>query len=190
MEAVWRLSRSGVFEAFFQMLAESSKTAHLIQFFDSTTARAHVSAAGAKGAADQALGRSRDGFSTKFHLKTDLDGRPLDFRLTPGEASDSTQFETSLDIGPDIRPRIAVIDKGYDSDANRVAALARGITPVIPRRENSKQRGRFFPKRLYKLRRASNRRWQAQAIQRVAMRCEKTDTSYSAIISFAWGSCW
>ena len=45
----WRLSRSGVFEAFFQMLAEFSETAHLIQFFDSTTARAHVSAAGAKG---------------------------------------------------------------------------------------------------------------------------------------------
>src|SRR5438552_13634266 len=45
----WRLSRSGVFEAFFQMLAECSETAHLIQFFDSTTARAHVSAAGAKG---------------------------------------------------------------------------------------------------------------------------------------------
>jgi len=31
-----------------------------------------------------------------------------------------------------------VTDKGYDSDANRAAALARGITPVIPRRENSK----------------------------------------------------
>ena len=45
----WRLSRSGVFEAFFQMLAEFSDTAHLVQFFDSTTVRAHVSAAGAKG---------------------------------------------------------------------------------------------------------------------------------------------
>jgi len=54
-------------------------------------------------------------------------------------------------------------DKGYDSQANRAAALARGITPVIPRRENSKQ------------------------FKRVAMRCEKTDTSYSAIISFACG---
>jgi transposase len=96
--------------------------------------------------------RSRDGFSTKIHLKTDLDGNPLDFHLTGGEASDSTQFETSLDIGPDIRPRIAITDKGYDSAANRAAARARGITPVIPRRENSKQRRRFFPKRLYKLR--------------------------------------
>ena len=45
----WRLSRAGVFEAFFQLLAECSETAHLVQFFDSTSARAHVSAAGAKG---------------------------------------------------------------------------------------------------------------------------------------------
>ena len=45
----WRLSRSGVFEAFFQLLAETSKTARLVQMFDSTVVRAHVSAAGAKG---------------------------------------------------------------------------------------------------------------------------------------------
>jgi transposase len=45
----WRLSRTGVFEAFFQLLAEQSPTAHMVQFFDSTVVRAHVSAAGAKG---------------------------------------------------------------------------------------------------------------------------------------------
>jgi len=38
----------------------------------------------------------------KIHLKTDLDGNPLDFHLTGGKASDSTQFERSLDIGQDI----------------------------------------------------------------------------------------
>lgn len=141
-----------------------------------------------KGQQHQALGRSRGGFSTKIHLKTDLDGLPLDFHLTGGEASDSTQFETSLDIGPDIRPRIAVTDKGYDSEANRLAALARGITPVIPRRENSKQRGRFFPKRLYKLRaRIEQTIGKLKRYKRVAMRCEKTDTSYTAFISFACG---
>jgi len=77
---------------------------------------------GKRGQQRQAFGRSRGGFSTKIHLKTDLDGNPLDFHLTGGEASDSTQFETSLDIGPDIRPRIAITDKGYDSQANRAAA--------------------------------------------------------------------
>ena len=141
-----------------------------------------------RGQHRQAFGRSRGGFSTKIHPKTDLDGNPLDFHLTCGEASDSTQFETSLDIGPDIRPRVAMTDKGYDSQTNRAAALARGITPVIPRRKNSKQRGRFFPKRLYKLRsRIEQTISKLKRFKRVAMRCEKTDTSYSAIISFACG---
>ena len=45
----WRLSRAGVFEAFFDALAAMSQTAHLVQMFDSTVVRAHVSAAGAKG---------------------------------------------------------------------------------------------------------------------------------------------
>ncbi len=45
----WRLSQAGVFEAFFDALAGLSRTAHLVQMFDSTVVRAHVSAAGAKG---------------------------------------------------------------------------------------------------------------------------------------------
>src|ERR671926_882338 len=57
----WRLSQAGVFEAFFDALAGLSRTAHLVQMFDSTVVRAHVSAAGAKGDS-QALGRSRGGF--------------------------------------------------------------------------------------------------------------------------------
>ncbi len=51
--SVWkrfsRLSRSGVFEDFFAILADLSGSAHLVQMFDSTVVRAHVSAAGAKG---------------------------------------------------------------------------------------------------------------------------------------------
>src|SRR5580693_2622231 len=51
--SVWkrfnRLSKAGVFEAFFDTLAAMSSSAHLIQMFDSTIVRAHVSAAGAKG---------------------------------------------------------------------------------------------------------------------------------------------
>ena len=51
--SVWkrfnRLSKSGVFEAMFDTLASMSSSAHLVQMFDSTIVRAHVSAAGAKG---------------------------------------------------------------------------------------------------------------------------------------------
>jgi len=88
-------------------------------------ARPRLGRGSKRGQHRQAFGRSRGGFSTKIHLKTDLDGNPLDFHLTGGEASDSREFETSLDLGPDIRPRIAMTDKGYDSEANRAAARAR-----------------------------------------------------------------
>ena len=95
----WRLSRAGIFEAFFDALAALSESAHLVQMFDSTVARAHVSAAGAKGGQDdQALGRSRGGFSTKIHLKVDLDGLPLAFHLTgakPATAATSNSCSTS-----------------------------------------------------------------------------------------------
>jgi transposase len=51
--SVWkrfdRLSKAGVFEGFFDSLAGLSSSAHLVQMFDSTVVRAHVSAAGAKG---------------------------------------------------------------------------------------------------------------------------------------------
>jgi transposase len=45
----WRLSRTGTFEAFFDALGAMTETAHLVQMFDSTVVRAHVSAASAKG---------------------------------------------------------------------------------------------------------------------------------------------
>lgn len=41
-----RLSKAGMFEAFFGTLAVMNPTAHLIQMFDSTIVRAHVSTSG------------------------------------------------------------------------------------------------------------------------------------------------
>lgn len=108
--------------------------------------------------------------------------------MTGGEASDCVEFETLLDIGPDITPRVAVTDKGYDSRANREAASARGILPIIPRRCTDKQRGRFFPKRLYRLRaRIEQTVGKLKRFKRIALRCEKTAISFSAIISFVCG---
>lgn len=46
------------------------------------------------------LGRSRGGFGTKIHLKTDFDGLPIAFDLTGGHAADSPQFKTLRDLGP------------------------------------------------------------------------------------------
>jgi len=185
----WRLSQAGVFEAFFDALAAMSQTAHLVQMFDSTVVRAHVSAAGAKGGQDgQALGRSRGGFSTKIHLKADLDGRPLAFHLTEGQAGDSPQFEILLDLGPDITPRAAVGDKGYDAKANRSAARERSICPVIPVKSSAKTRPTFFPKALYRARaRIEQLVGKLKRFKRVALRCEKTAQTYGSVVAVALG---
>ena len=87
----WRLSRSGVFEAFLPVSGR-------VQPFCAPGAdvRQH-GGSGARlggrkrGQQNQALGRSRGGFSCKIHLKTDFDGLPIGFHLTGGEVSDSTQ---------------------------------------------------------------------------------------------------
>lgn len=185
----WRLSQTGVLEAFFQLLAETSQTAHLVQMLDSTVVRAHVSAAGAKGGQQsQALGRSRGGFSSKIHLKTDLDGLPIAFHLTGGEVNDSTQLAISLDIGPDIMPRAVMTDKGYDSKRNRAACRERGSIPVIPYRSNTKNKPSFFPKRLYKGRaRIEQTIGKLKRFKRIAMRCEKTAQNFAALVAFACG---
>ena len=185
----WRLSQAGVFEAFFDALAAMSQTAHLVQMLDSTVVRAHVSAAGAKGGQDgQALGRSRGGFSTKIHLKADLDGRPLAFHLTEGQAGDSPQFEILLDLGPDITPRAAVGDKGYDAKANRSAARERSICPVIPFKSSARNRPAFFPKALYRARaRIEHLVGKLKRFKRIALRCEKTNKNFGSFVAFALG---
>ena len=137
-----------------------------------------------RGQQDQALGRSRGGFSTKIHLKTDFSGLPLAFVLTGGEAGDSPQFETLLDLGPDVRPRAAITDKGYDSKRNRAAARVRGIAPIIPYKANANNRPGFFPKALYRTRaRIEQTFGKLKRFKRIALRCEKTKASFAAFVS-------
>ena len=139
-----------------------------------------------RGQEGQALGRSRGGFSTKIHLKTDFDGLPLAFHLTGGEASDSRNFEILLDIGPDITPRAVLGDKGYDAKANRQAARRRGICPAIPYRENAAAKPAFFPKILYKGRaRIEQGVGKIKRFKRIALRCEKTAQNFAAFIALA-----
>jgi Transposase DDE domain len=121
-------------------------------------------------------------------LKTDFGGLPIAFHLTGGEASDSRNFETLLDIGPDINPRAALGDKGYDSKSNRQAARQRGICPAIPYRSNTKDVPAFFPKILYKGRaRIEQSVGKLKRFKRIALRCEKTARNYSSFVALALG---
>ena len=96
----WRLSRAGIFEAFFDALAALSESAHLVQMFDSTVARAHVSAAGAKGGARRSGARP---FAWRLLNQNPPQGRPRrlaarlpsDWGAKPATAATSNSCSTS-----------------------------------------------------------------------------------------------
>jgi transposase len=141
-----------------------------------------------RGQDGQALGRSRGGFSTKIHLKTDFDGHPIAFDLTGGEKGDAPHFEVLLDLGPDIDPRAAIGDKGYASKANRQAARERGIIPVIPAKANEKNKPNFFPAALYRGRaRIEQAVGKLKRFKRIALRCEKTKRNFASFVALAAG---
>jgi len=119
-------------------------------------------------------------------LKTDFDGLPIAFDLTGGEASDNRHFETLMDLGPDVRPRAAVADKGYDSAANRRAARDRGAVPVIPFRKNTKAIPKIFAKAFYRGRaRIEQAVGKLKRFKRIALRCEKTKRNFGSFVALA-----
>lgn len=105
-----------------------------------------------RGQEDQALGRSRGGFGTKIHLKTDRYGLPLGFELTGGEASDCQQFADLMETGPEIRHSAIFTYKGYDSNATREASRKAGAVPFIPYKSNRCNIPKHFAKALYRRR--------------------------------------
>jgi hypothetical protein len=65
----------------------------------------------------QALGRSRGGFSTKIHLRTNAKGNPLAFKVTSGEAHEVKGYEALMKLH-DADPDRLLGDKGYDRRRN------------------------------------------------------------------------
>lgn len=141
---------------------------------DSTSVRAHQHAAGARHAPppvkggsaqavrtariwanlvdrlaevvlDEALGRSRGGFTTKLHLSADGRCRILSLVITPGQRADCTQFEEvmrrirvpRLATGrPRTKPDSVSADKGYSNRRTRSYLRGRGIRHVIPEKSD------------------------------------------------------
>ena len=143
---------------------------------------------------NHALGRSRGGFSSKFHLVTDGAGVPLAVEVTSGQQHESTQVETVLDsigipqpIGrPRKRPNRLAGDKAYSIPRIRDWLHAHGIRPVIPRKSNEKFQHKNFDKKSYRRRSVIEQcvGWLKEC-RRIATRFEKLALSFIAMFKLA-----
>jgi len=89
------------------------------------------------GQAEQALGRSRGGFSTKIHVTVDALGNPLRLHLTAGQRHDSTQAIALLD---GFQFDYVIADRGYAAQDFVDWVLKQGCQTVIPAHQCAKQR--------------------------------------------------
>lgn len=94
---------------------------------DSSSIKAHPHAAGCPRAcqSDEALGRSKGGFTTKIHAVVDALGYPVALSLTPGNRNDITQAEALLE---NIQCDKLIADKG--AACPRVGGEQQCVTPV------------------------------------------------------------
>ena len=158
---------------------------------DSTVVRAHACAAGALkrkgGQEQQALGRSRGGFSTKIHVNVDALGNPLRFTLTAGQSHDITQAEALI---TGYESEYVVADKSYDADHFRQAICDSGAEPVIPPRSNRKVQY-DYDKHLYKERHLVECLiGKMKHYRRVFSRFEKLSNRYLGFLCFVGALIW
>lgn len=101
-----------------------------------------------KGACEQALGRSRGGLTSKWHIAVDTLGRPVRFILTGGNACDS---KLAIPLLTDLDAGHVLADKAYDTYAILAFVEASGAQPIIPQRTCMPRKRAFDPVK-YKLR--------------------------------------
>jgi transposase len=85
---------------------------------------------------DQALGRSRGGFSTKVHILVDGLGNPLRVRLTAGHCHDSPHAPALL---KGLTCERVSADRGYAGQPFVDLVIEQGAEPVIPPHPRAKQ---------------------------------------------------
>jgi transposase len=135
-----------------------------------------------RGQQNQALGRSRGGFSTKIHSVADALGNPVHFVLTGGEAADCRQ---ALSLLEGRRADAVLADKAYD--ANQLVEFVKelGAEVVIPPLSQRKVQ-RKFDSVLYEERNQIERMYnKLKHFRRIATRYDKLAVTFMGFVLLA-----
>lgn len=158
-------------------------------FIDGSYAKAHQHSSGAASGADEAIGKSRGGNTSKIHLVVDAYGLPVDFEITGGHINDCTVAPELIVQLPEAE--VIIADKSYDSEQIRAAIESQGARPVIPRRRNSVKGNTDLDKGLYRYRHlVENTFARLKHYRAVASRFDKLKRNYESVVAMACMTLW
>jgi transposase len=145
-------------------------------------------------ASDEALGRSRGGFTTRIHLRAEGGGKLLTFLLTAGQRHEAAFFVPLMEQGavkragrgrPRQRPKRVVGDKGYSTGPIRTYCRHCCFRITIPRKQNERRRDPFN-RTLYRQRNCVERLINPlKQFRRIATCYEKRVVNYAAMLTLA-----
>ena len=180
-------SDKGVWFDLFKNISVNADKEFII--IDSTIVRAHACSSGYKkdSQEQEALGRSKGGFTTKIHAAVDALGNPLRFILTPGQRNDITQAESLV---KDFTNTTVIADKGYDSNALIETIENSKSSAVIPPKKNRKAPREYDP-HVYKERHLVECFFgKIKHFRRIFSRFDKTAKTFMGFLNFVGAIVW
>ncbi|VAW11223.1 hypothetical protein MNBD_BACTEROID03-2552 [hydrothermal vent metagenome] len=156
-------------------------------FLDSTSVKAHWSAAGArKSEGDQGIGKSKGGATGKIHMICASPGQGMDFSITGGGVAD---IKAGLSLIGETEFAGAntwiAMDKGYSAYITLETCEKKGLIAVVPPKTSHKKPWKYH-RWIYAYRNEIERLFgRLKQYRRVAMRFDKLARRYAAFVSLA-----
>lgn len=179
-----RFSRWCVNGVWDKLFAGFSEVADLQDIsMDGSIIRAHACAAGAanSSAGNEALGRSKGGFSCKVNALCDALGMPIKFILTGGQEAECRQ---SIPLLENVKAATVLADRAYDTNELREWLKSKEFKAVIPPKSNRKEEIECDYWH-YKERHAVGCMFgKLKHYRRIATRYEKKSIDYMGMLSF------
>jgi transposase len=176
-----RWCKTGIWQWLFEGRVSVEQIEKLM--LDGTICKAHRSATGARGGAEEDIARSRGGLTTKLGAAVCATTQKIvRVVLAPGQRNDCVLAEAML--GP-VEGVTVIADKAFDIDPIRGDLAARGCTAVIPSKDHRRHPTKLN-KAVYRGRHGiENVFCRMKDLIRITLRRDKTSVSYLGFLHLA-----
>jgi len=137
----------------------------------------------------RAIGRSRGGLTTKIHAAVDALGLPIRTAITPGQWGDAPQARGLIEGLQGVSH--VICDAAYDADHLREFIADNLNATAHIKRNPARKEDRPIDWILYKERHLVEFFFnKIKCFRRIALRCEKTVSSFKAFVDLACAMAW